>query len=449
MKIVIVGAGQVGFQIAEQLINAKKDVVLIEKDFKKAKYASSHLDCTVLQGEGNNIEILNEAGIHKAEFFISVTDSDEINMISCGLVSEECDGPYKIARVRNLDYSRSKIFEDSFLGINYIVNPEVEAAKVIANTVKYGATSDVMLFEKSDIQMRNIYIDGNSFFKDKSLIEIKKKLNEEFLIACLSRKENIIIPSGKIVIQEGDNIYIFATEENLEKVFTKIGRSKKHIRNIVLVGCGRIGNYVARYLIQQKRNIKIIDSDYENCKLIAEKFPEATIIHADISDEDIFEEEQLSSYDLMITTTRNQELNILAATYAKTMGVKRTIALVTKTNYLKIAADLGIDSTVSPKDSSVDTILKVIRRGKIDSIHSIFGGKAEIIELSVDDSIIKSGSPIKKHKIPENTLIVSITRDNKTYIPDGDFIMQAGDNVIIVASKESIPQIEEIFSISQ
>ncbi|MDY6935245.1 MAG: Trk system potassium transporter TrkA [Spirochaetota bacterium] len=449
MKIVIVGAGEVGFQIAEQLIAENKDVVIIEQDSERVKYASNHLDCIVLQAEGNNIEILKEAGISKADYFISVTNSDEVNMIACGLVSSEFERPYKIARVRNLDYSRAKIFEKSFLGIDCIVNPEVEAAKVIANTVEYGASSDIMLFEKTDIQMRNIFIDEHSQLKNRALKDIKKSLKEDFLIGCISRQENIIIPSGKTIIRENDNVYLFATKKKLEEVFAKVGRSKTEIKNVIIVGGGRIGKYVAAYLIKQKRNVKIIDSNTRNCIELAEDFPEALVINGDISDEDIFEDEQLHSYDLIITTTNNQELNILAAIYAKTLGIKRAIPIVTKTNYLTIASNLGIDATISPKNSSVDTILKVIRKGNIKTIHSIFGGKAEVIEFSLENSSFENGKAIKELKIPENTLIVSVSRGRDNYIPGGDFVIQNGDDIIIITPQESISKVEDIFTSHQ
>ena len=446
MQIVIVGAGAVGFQIAAQLIAENKDVVIIEQNPDIAKHAANHLDCIVITGEGNNPRTLRNAGIEKADFFLSVTDSDEVNMISCALVASEFNVPNKIARVRNLDYSRVKNFDKVFLGIDYIVNPEVEAAKEIVERVMYGATSDIMLFSNSSVQMRNVVINSASFFKDKSLREIKENLKSDFLISCILRQDNVIIPSGDTIIKEHDNIYFVATQDILEKMLSEFGKSALTIKNIVIVGGGRIGRYTARYLMQQQRNIKIIDSDYENCKLLADEFPKAIIINSDISDRDIFEEEQLHSYDLIVTTTNNQELNILAAIYAKTFGIKRSIALVTRKNYLTIASNLGIDSIVSPKRSTVDTILKFIRKGNIKSIHSILTGKAEVIEFSLDKNSSITGKAIKEIRLPDNTLILAVTRDFNSYIPDGKFLIQEGDNIVTITTKESISEVEEIFN---
>ncbi len=446
MKIVIHGAGAVGFQIAEQLISENKDVVIIEKNPEVAKNVANHLDCIVINDEGTNPKVLKNAGIKRADFFISVTGSDEINMISCAIVSNEFNVPYKIATVRNLDYSMVKDFENKFLGIDYFVNPDLEAAKEIVENIEHGVTSDIMFFDQSDIQMRNIVIDDKSQFNGKSLQQIKGSVKEDFLIGCIIRQNNVIIPSGSTIIKEHDNIYFVGIEKNLENIMIESGKSAVKIKNVIIVGGGRVGRYVTKYLIKQRRNLKIIDSDHENCKLLANEFPKATIINSDISDRNIFEEEQLHAYDLIVTCTKNQELNILAAIYAKTFGIKRAIALVTRSNYLTIASNLDIDSTVSPKRSSVDSILKFIKRGNIKSIHSILTGKAEVIEFSMNNGNSISGKAIKEIKMPDNSLILAVTRNKTSLIPDGNFIVQAGDAIVVISSNESINDIESLFN---
>lgn len=445
MKIIIIGAGAVGFQIAKQLISENKDIIVIEKNPDRAKYVSNALDCIVINDEGNNLEVLKSVDIHDADFFISVTDSDEVNMISCALVSSEFNIPNKIARVRNIDYSRAGVFSKKFMGIDYIVNPEVEAAKEIVNTVRYGAIGGVKLFEKTNVQMRSIFVDEDSYFKDKSLKEIKFRLNEDFLIAGISRGDEVIIPTGDSMIREDDSIYLVATDENLEKVFAKIGKIRERLKKVVIVGGGKTGSYVARYLLKKGRRLTIIDNDYNNCKLLSEQFPDALIINGDITDETIFAEEQLHTYDLIITTTPSQELNMLTAIYAKTLGTKRAVALVTNTNYLTIASHLDIDSTVSPKNSAVDTILKFIRKGNIKSLHSIFEGKAEVIEFSVEQNDNIVNKALKDIQMPTHSLILAINRDSNNYIPDGNFVIHQGDNIITIAKKESIPKIEDMF----
>ena len=189
----------------------------------------------------------------------------------------------------------------------------------------------------------------------------------------------------------------------------------------------------------------IIDSDYNNCKSLSERFPDALVINADISDEDIFTEEQLDTYDLVITTTDNQELNILTSVYAKSLGVKRSVALVTKSNYLPIASKLDIDSTINPKNSTVDAIMKYIRRGDIKSVHSLFNGKAEVIEFTVSGASPIVNKRIMEIPMPDNSLILSVIRGNEDVIPTGNFVIGEGDTMIIIARKDAIPVLEEQF----
>jgi len=446
MKIVIVGAGVVGSQIARNLIDEDKDVVLIEKDPERAKQVSNQLDCIVINDEGNSISGLKKAGIENADFFISVTNSDEVNMIACGIVASEFNVPLKVARVRNLDYSSSKLFDKSFLGIDYIVNSEVETARQIANTVALGATSDVMLFDGTQIQMRNIIVNSKSFFREKSLREIRQSIDEPFLVSGILRGDNFLIPSGETVIRENDNIYLLATKDSLTRVFMKTGRKSEKIDKILIVGGGKIGSLVSQYLIRTGRRITIIESSYENCKRLSEKYPDALVLHADITDEQIFHEERLDKYDLLISTTDNQELNILTCVYAKNMGVRRALALVIKSNYLPIASKLEIDSIISPKNSTVDAILKYIRKGDIKSVHSLFDGRAEVIEFCIDNKSPLSGRKILNLNMPENSLILSIIRGNTNYLPDGDFVIEKGDTVITIVRKDSIAKLEQLFT---
>ncbi|MFC1671004.1 Trk system potassium transporter TrkA [Spirochaetota bacterium] len=444
MKSVILGAGVVGFEIASQLISEGKDVILIEKDPIRSNYVSNHLDCLVLNEEGSKPEILKNAGTEDADFFISVTNSDEVNMIACGIVASEFNVPVKIARVRSLEYSRKKVFQKPIFGIDYIINPNVETARKIANIVALGATSDVMLFEDSDVQMRNAKVDGTSFFKNKKIKDIKHEIEEEFIISAILRHEEFLIPSGDTIIQENDNLYFFATRKTLTNIFIKSGRKSEELDRIVIVGGGTIGTLVAQYLIRTGRKISIIDNEYENCRVLSDRFPEALVLNADISDEDIFKEEIIGKNDLIITTTKNQELNILTAAYAKGQGIKRSIALVTKSHYLSMAPELGIDSTISPRHSSVDAIMKIVRKGNIKNLYSLFDGKAEVIEYSIDANSTIVNKSINQIDSAENALILCVERNNKSLIPSGNFTLREGDNMIIIGRKDSVTEIENI-----
>jgi len=448
MNIIILGAGVVGAQIASQLVSEGHDVAVIEKDPERAKYVAGHVDCMVLNEEGNNSETLKRAGIERADFFLSVVDSDEVNMIACGIVESEFNVPVKVARVRNLDYSKAKIFKKSFLGIDFIVNPEVETSRLIANTVALGADSDVMMFENSDMQIRNYIVDNRSFFKDRQVKDIKTAahIKDRFLIAGIVRNMEFIIPDGFTTIRENDNIYLFATEHTLTKIFIETGKKREKIDRIIVAGGGRIGSLVIRYLIRTGRRITVIDSDYEKCKSISEKFEDALVLHSDISDENIFDDEDLRDCDLIITTTDNEELNILGAAYAKSLGVKRAIALVNRPSYLPISSKLGIDVTVSPRNSTVSAIMRYIKRGDIKNIHTLFNSKAEVIEFSISGKSPLVNMALKDITMPQGSIILTVIRNDVREIPDGNFTINAGDTVITIAKLGSVSALEKVFS---
>ncbi|MDC7234336.1 MAG: NAD-binding protein, partial [Spirochaetales bacterium] len=387
MYIVILGAGRVGTQLARQLILEKKDVALIERDPDKARDAANKLDCLVINDEGNNLESLSKAGIQKADIFVSVTASDETNLIACGLVSAEYEQVKTIARVRNLDYSRTKMISNSFLGIDHVINPEIEAAKIISYAVSHGARSDIMLFENTSLQMRNLSIKKDSIFIGQSLRSVRQHMDFAFLIAAILRDDHYLIPSGETVIQEGDVIYIISTEKGFETIFKLEDLSKTELNRITLIGGGHISAYVAEELLdqeqngqtgksrlgrllnkKQKKSLQIIEKDYERCKELAERFPQALITHADVTEDSFNEEEFLAETDLIITATNNQELNLITGIYAKTLGVDKAMALVIRNSYRTMAHNLDVDVTVCLNDTVVNSILKIIRKGNIKNV---------------------------------------------------------------------------------
>jgi len=466
MKIVIVGAGNVGIQIARQLIEENKDVVLIDRDPEKIKFAQNSLDCMVVHGEANSRQILETAGIADADFFISVTESDELNMIACGLVSSEFTVPYKIARVRNIDYSDSRISDKPFLGIDYVVNPEIEAARAITRSVEHGATSDIMYFEDSSFQMRTLLAGPDSFFSEKTVKEVKESLGLDFIIAVVLRDNDYIIPSGNTVIRTGDTLYVIGEQETLEAIFSWAGKHRVDLKRVIVVGGGRIGSYVARDLLNKTplggktsvtklfrnlftsrtaRRLVIIEKDYETSKNLAEQFPEALVINDDISNEGVLEDGDFLKYDLLIAVTENQELNLVTSLYAKSLGIDRTIALVNKNNYLNIAANLQIDTTISLSNTMVNTVLKFVRRGNIKNVHAISGGKLEIIEVSCDEDSSFFGKKIKDLKLPHDTLIIFISNGQENIIPHGDYTIQSGDHIVLITRKESIKKLDKMF----
>ncbi|MFP4068143.1 MAG: Trk system potassium transporter TrkA [Spirochaetaceae bacterium] len=466
MKVVIAGGGAVGFQLARRLIAEERDVVLIEQDRAHANYASQRLDCLVLTGIANNVETLRQAGTQDADFFVAVTNSDEVNMIACAMVATKFDRPKTIARVRNIDYATSRTSGRSFLGMDYVVNPEIEAAQAIIRSIERGATSDVMLFERAGVQMRHVTVDRDSPFKDKSLQEIHRNFRFSFLVAVIVRGADYIIPSGNTEITEGDLLYIVATEETFEGLFRHLGKHRQQLKRIVMIGGGRVGSLVLDHLFGAgarrkgkgvvrrivggragaRPSVKVVERNYAKSRQISERYPDALVINADVSDEGIFEEEHFQNSDLLIAVTDNEELNIVSAVYGKTLGIRRAVVLVNKLNYAKMAVNVGIDVTVSIKYAVVNSILKFIRRGKIRSLHSISDGRLEILELTVDSGSRGDGNRIEDIKLPTASLIVSVARGDEHVIPHGGYVLRADDNIIIITKKEHVDRVEAVFT---
>lgn len=446
MNIVIVGAGEVGTHIASQLVSEQKDVVIIEKDPESAARASSMLDCLVITGEGSNVDVLKQAGAAKADIFIAATSIDEVNMISCFVAGSTFDTPVKIARVRNVDYMRKGLLKNAAIGIDYLVNPEIEAAFDIVQTVLHGATSGIFAFQGTNAQLRDFLVKEDSVFNGVLVKDIRSIIDQKFIIAGVLRQEQLYIPHGDFQILTGDHIYIAALGKSFNKILARAGMTVDKLKRIVLVGGGLIGKHVAGMLIEDGKDVRIIEKDYERCKELSALFPEATVINGNISDRDVFEEENIAYTDAIITTTQSEELNILAGVYAKGKGVKRAVALIDKLNYISLASNLGIDSCISAKMSSVDAILKFIRKGNIKNVYTIFEGQAEAIEFIVTKNKKIIGKKLMELKLPEGCLIITIKRNRKTIIPDGSFVIDEGDSIIAFVAHDVISELEALIN---
>jgi len=445
MKFIIAGAGSVGYDIARHLIKEGMDVVIIEKDTVRAKFLESDLDCIVLNREINSIQTLKDADIQAGDYFIAVTESDEVNHIACSIAST-FENVKKIARVRNLEYSHAEVFGRPFLGADYVISPEIEAAKQITEIIDRGAATDVLTFEGTDITVRAGIIEKNSIFKNKSLMKIRREINRQFIIALIKRGDKEIIPSGNTVLREGDTIFIVADSEAMNYILAKTGKRALKVKSALIVGTTRIARNLLRTLSVKPIDLKIVVENYDEAKELSRTFPNVLVINGDVRNESLFEEEKLNEVDLIVTVTDNQELNVITALYAKSTGVDRAVAAVSKQSYMSIAQKLGVDVTISPKKSAVDAILKYIRRGNIKTFHSLLEGDAEAIEFVVPEKCVAVGKLIRELKMPFDSIIAAISRNGKVFIPDGSFQLQKEDSIIVILKSSVASKVETIFA---
>jgi trk system potassium uptake protein TrkA len=478
MRIVIVGAGMVGTQLAKHLIQERHDVSIIESNEERARHASNRIDCLVIHDEGNSIKALEEAGIAKADALVCVTDSDEVNMIICGLAAsrygkaeEQNGGILKIARVRNDDYIHlSRSGNKQVLGIDHFIHPNMEASRSIIKAIEHGAMGDVISFSNTPYELGSIDVEKGSDFDGLALKDYRSLVPLESLVTLVERGDEVLLPSGATVLKKGDRVHILANGTTLPEIFRFAGSAEKPIRKIGIVGGGKVGTLIAEGLLNKdgdeqphpekrhflfprlktlisrsSRRIVIIEQDYRLCKELAARFPEALVLNEDISDESFVNEEQLDDLDLLITTTNNQELNIITAVYLKSRGIERTIAMVTGSGYAAMARQLGVDVVIPMKSVVVDSILSHLMGGGVKGVHRIGDGSVDIIEVEIAKDAPVADKPISEFRLSAGGLLMMVNRGGNSFIPRGDYVFSEGDRIVLIAKTGSQAEIEKYF----
>lgn len=476
MKIVIVGAGFTGIQLAKLLINEKNQVAIIDNDEKTIRHASNQLDCTVVCADGNNLETLESVGIAKADALVCVSSSDEVNMITCSLVDNVYPNVLKIARVRNYAYyintaKATKKHSNDFsgkhrplYGIDCMIHPDVEAADAIVQAVENGAIGSVVTFENSALEIARITIEEDSIFNGISLKEIRSKTEIKFLIAYIEQKGETSLPSGNTIINSGDTVGILAEKSDISKILELCGNSQKQLKKVCLIGAGRIGTIVADKLIPSNLNgiskflssfsskhsqdFVIIENDEVLAKAAAERFPDARVLCADASDENFLREEGITSSDLVICTTHNHELNMVLSAYLESLGVRQSISLVSSSNFVTVADKLGVDVAIPLRDSVVDSIMSHLRGKSVKEIHTITNGKLEVVECEISSNSKIKDKTLKEISNPGTFLVLMIKKvgQNEYSIVDGNTQVRQNDRIVLISEAENSKKVLSYFA---
>ena len=489
MQIVIVGAGQTGTQLARRLVREKHDVSLIESNEENARHASNRIDCLVLHDEGNSLAALEEAGIAKADALVCVTNSDEVNMIICGLAASRYPELLKIARVRNDDYiklnqnaipaedEKEIYFQDPrILGIDHFIHPDIEAARAVIRSLSHGALGNILHFAGTSFELGSINITEGSAFDGLCIKDYHSITNNNSLITLLEREKGksreYILPSGLTVLKKGDRIHVVANEDEIDNIFGLAGREEKPLRRIGIVGGGQIGALIAdgilrpasdtqvaagekkkkhlasilrSFMPKKTRRVVIIEQNYDVCKELAASLPEALILNQDISDESFVTEEHLDDLDLIITATSNQELNMITAIYLKSRGVKRAIALVSSSGYETIARKLGVDVVIPMQSVVVDSIISNLSSKGIRGVYNLGEGTLEILEVEIEEDSPAAEKSITEFKLSEGGLIILVSRDEESFIPKGDYVFKTKDKIVLITKSGKEIELEKFF----
>ena len=447
MKITIVGAGEVGFNIAQKLSEENQDVVLIDKDPEKIKRITEDLDVQAILGSGTSPRLLKESGIKEADMLVAATDSDEVNLISCLLARNFNQYMVKVARIKNEEYLEEReLFGQDLLGIDHIINPQSLMVETILSLMEAQGASEVIDFVGGRVKLIGITVTKDSPLTGRPLLSFKG-LEDKLLVGAIIRAEQVIIPHGKDTIQADDLVYAVVRNNELNSVFKLFGIEEKVLKRVMIVGAGKTGIALAAALDQSKVNVKIIDKDSEICANLAEKLERVIVINGDGTDRDLLLEENIGDVDFMVAITGDEESNVLISLLAKGLGAKRSITRVSKLSYIPLVSHIGIDTVVSTRLSAVRAILQFIRRGKIISVTPLKGEHAEAIEAEALETSDIVNLPLSKVGFPKGSIVGAIVRGEQIIIPRGDSIIKPKDRLIIFALQQVVPKLEKLLSV--
>lgn len=446
MRIIIAGAGDVGFHLAKLLSYEDQDIILIDLDGHRLKHASASIDVGTIKGNSTSYQVLDEADVQHADLLIAVTSSEETN-ITTSIIGKHLGAKRTIARIQNIEYllDREKL-DLKDLGIDEIISPESLAAKEIKRLLKEIALTDTFDFDEGRLSLIGITIDDSTELKGKTLIEAAHMYpDQNFITVAILRESKTIIPHGNNKFMAGDHAYFIAPPEGVDKVLALSGKNKKQeIKNIMILGGSKVGYHAAKRL-SRKFNVKLIEKDQDKCFDLADQLRNVMVINGDGRDVELLEEEAIEEMDAFIAVTGDSETNIISCLVAKNHKVAKTISLVENMDYIHLSQNIGVDTMINKKLIAANFIFRYIRKGHVISLTTIHGVDAEILEF-----IVKAGSKITELEIkdlqfPKGAIIGGVVRNGKGYTVFGNFQFRPKDRVVVLCRPECIHAVEEFF----
>ncbi len=447
MRVIIIGAGEVGYHIAKKLSEENQEVVLIDKDPTKIRRINENLDVQSLLGSGTSPQALRGAGIEEAELLVAATDSDEVNLIACLLARNLNRHMVKVARVRNQEYLQEEsLFSKDLLGVDLLINTRTMMVETILGLMEVPGASEVIDFVGGKVKMVSFLISGDSPLAGKKLSDLKA-YEGNLLVGAIVRGHKIVIPSGRDTIQPQDLVYFVMKSNELDTNLAQFNMATRPMKNIIIVGAGETGMAVARALDERRLNVKIIDQDGERCKKLASLLKRVIVIRGDGADRDLLREENAGEMDLIIAVTGDEESNVLISLLAKEMGARRTITRVSKLSYMSVVSAVGLDTVINPRMAAVRAILQYIRRGRILSVAPLREEQAEAIEAEALETSDIVNTPLARVNFPPGVILGAIVRGEEIIIPQGKTIVLPHDRIIIFSRQQVLPKLEELLTV--
>ncbi len=451
MDIIIVGCGKVGYALAE-VLSSEHNITVIDLSEDKINSVTNDCDVMGIVGNGLHTDILDEAKVDKTGIFIAVTNSDEVNILSC-LIARKMGARHCVSRVRSPGFGKQIVFMREELGISMMVNPDFNAANEIAKVLRYPEAINIESFAKGQVDLAEIRITSGSILDNIALSQLSRRLRLDVLICAVQRNDELIIPNGNFVLRAGDKIHITASHSAMVKFFRSISAAyrEKRVKSVVLIGGGRVAYHLSKQLIEMGVKVKIIEIDEQRCLELSENLNKVNISCADGTDHDLLREERVYDADAVVTLTGIDEENILLSLLAKKNGVKKVVTKVNRMSLIQLSDTLNLDSIVSPKSITVNQILQYVRAkqnslgNNVTTLYRLVGDRLEAIEFIVRDKKDYVGVPLKKLKIRSGILIASIVRGNELIIPRGDDCLQLNDSVVVVTTSKGFHDLSNIF----
>ena len=445
MRIIIAGAGDVGFHLAKLLAYEEQDIILIDKDANTLKQASQNLDVGTIKGSSTSYKILDEAGIQNADLLIAVTSSEETNLTTA-IIGKYLGAKRTVARIENVEYLLNKEKLDlKELGIDEIISPESLAAKEIKRLLKEIALTDTFDFDEGKLSLIGVNVDGNSPIAGKTLIETAHlNPNHNFVTVAILRNNETIIPRGETAFMQGDHAYFITQPDGVDRVLSLSGKRKQGVKNIMILGGSKVGFHAAKRL-SRKFNVKLIESNKEKCFEFADQLKNVMVINGDGRDVELLEEEGIQEMDAFIAVTGNSETNIISCLVAKNHDVKKTVSLVENIDYIHLSQNIGVDTMINKKLIAANFIFRYIRQGDVINLTSIHGVDAEILEFIVKAESKITEKMVRDMEFPKEAIIGGVVRNGVGYTAMGDFQFRPKDRVVVLCRPQCIHAVESYF----
>jgi trk system potassium uptake protein TrkA len=453
MKIIILGAGQVGSTVAEGLAGEANDITVVDRSPQQLATLQERTGIRTIVGHASHPDVLKLAGIDDADILLAVTNSDEVNMIACQVAHSLFHTPVRLARVRSLDYmAHPRLFRPEAVPINYIINPEQLVTTFIEHLIESPGVLQILDFAGGRAQLVAVQAQQGGTLVGKALHKLHQwKPAAETRVVAIFRRNRAILPEGKTVIEAGDEVFFLAAHKHIRTLVTAFRQSDKRNRRVTIAGGGNIGKRLAE-TIESDYLVKLIELDRQRCHVLAESLRRAIVLHGDAADEGLLKQECIENTDIFCAVTNDDEANILSAMLARHLGVRKVVAIINRSSYAELAEGTAVDIAISPAQITIGALLTYIRRGDVVAVHSLRRGAAEAIELVAHGDRATSlvvGRRIAELPLPHGATVAAIIRGDKLVFPSGDSVLVSEDHVILfLADKRKIADVERLFQVS-